>query len=143
VVATLVELNPDNVALARQAATGLNVTVIAADAGLSTVYADAAPADLVLACGVFGNVTDDDIRRTVHWLPRLCRAGATVIWTRHRRPPDLTQEIRKWLSGIGFTELGFDGVEDSTLGVGTHRFTGEPQPFEPGVRLFEFVPEKV
>lgn len=143
VIATLVELNPRNVELARETAAGLNVTVIAADAGLSTSYAHAAPADLVLACGVFGNVTDDDIRHTVSWLPRLCRPGATVIWTRHRRPPDLTLEIRRWLAGIGFTEIAFDGVDDSTLGVGAHRFTGEPRPFEPGVRLFEFVPEKV
>jgi Methyltransferase domain len=144
VMATLVELNPDNVDRARQAAAGLNVTAIAADAGDSTPYADAVPADLLLVCGVFGNISDDDIRRTVAWLPRLCRPGATVIWTRHRRPPDLTVRIRQWFTGAGFAELGFDPVDGSPMmSVGAQRLTVETQPFEPGVRLFEFVPEKV
>jgi hypothetical protein len=143
VVARLVELDPGNVELARQAAAGFNVTAIAADAGISTAYEGAVPANLVLACGVFGNVADDDIRYTVDWLPRLCAPGATVIWTRHRRPPDRTGEIRDWFAAAGFTEIGFDGPDDLVIGVGAHRFTGEPRPFRPGVRLFEFLPERV
>ena len=43
-------------------------------------FADVLPAD-VLLCGIFGNVSDRDIRRTVRAAPALCRAGATVIWT--------------------------------------------------------------
>jgi hypothetical protein len=143
VVATLVELNPRNVELARQAATGLNVTVIAGDAGRSTAYQDAVPADIALVCGVFGNIPDDDIRQTVGWLPRLCRQGATVIWTRHRRPPDRTPAIRAWFASAGFAEVAFDTADTLSVGVGTHRFTGQPLPFEPDVRLFEFVPDRV
>jgi hypothetical protein len=141
--ARLVELNPRNVELARQAATGLDVTVTAGDAGLSTPYQDAVPADIALVCGVFGNLTDDDIRHTVGWLPRLCRPGATVIWTRHRRPPDLTGTIREWFAGAGFDEVAFHAEDDPRIGVGAHRFTGRPLPFQPGVRLFEFVPDRV
>ena len=74
---------------------------------------------------------------------RTSRPGATVIWTRHRRAPDLTVDIRRWFTEAGFAEVAFDFVDDSTLSVGTQRFTGDPLPFEPGVRLFEFVPEKV
>jgi hypothetical protein len=144
VSATLVELDPRNVELARQAATNLNVTVIAADAGISTSYATAAPADIVLVCGVFGNITDDHIARTVRWLPRLCRQGATVIWTRHRRAPDLTPALRGWFADTGFDEVAFDADGDSSsISVGTNRFTGQPLPFQSDVRLFEFVPEKV
>ena len=143
VAATLVELDPHNVALAEQTATGLNVTVVAADAGLSTEYAGAVPADIALVCGVFGNISDDDIRHTVGWLPRLCRPGATVIWTRHRRAPDLTPTVREWFADAGFAEVAFDTADTLSIGVGTHRLTGRPLPFEPDVRLFEFVADRV
>jgi hypothetical protein len=39
-------------------------------------------------------VSDGDIRRCVGLLPMLCAEGATVVWTRHRRSPDLTPQIR-------------------------------------------------
>ena len=41
------------------------------DAGESDSYLDAAPADLVLMCGVFGNLTDADVQRLVGFLPAL------------------------------------------------------------------------
>lgn len=143
VLATLVELEPRNADRARQAASGLNVEVITGDAGISTPYQQRVPADIALVCGVFGNIPDRDIRHTVGWLPRLCRRGATVIWTRHREPPDRTVDIRRWFADTGFAEVAFDGADTVSIGVGTHVFTGEPLPFQPGVRLFEFVPERV
>jgi hypothetical protein len=143
VTATLVELDPRNVELARQAATGLDVTVIAGDAGLSTPYQDAVPADIALVCGVFGNLSDEDIRHTVGWLPRLCREGATVIWTRQRRPPDRTGDIRAWFKAAGFAEVAFHAGDDLSVGVGAHRFTGRPLPFQPDVRMFAFTPDRV
>jgi hypothetical protein len=144
VVAHLVELDPRNVELAqRAAAAGLNVTVVAGDAGLSTAYQEAAPTDIALVCGVFGNISEDDIRHTVGWLPRLCREGAIVIWTRHRRVPDLTPALREWFTRAGFTEVAFDTADSLSVGVCTHRFTGRPLPFEPDVRLFAFVSDKV
>jgi hypothetical protein len=100
--AVLVESDARNVALARQAAAarGLSrVEVRHADASLVAGFADALPADVLLLCGIFGNVSDRDIRRTVHTAAALCRVGATVIWTRHRRPPDLTLQIRAWFAG--------------------------------------------
>jgi len=96
------------------------------------------PADVVMVCGVFGNVSDDDIRDTVFELPRLSASDATVIWTRHRRPPDLTSAIRAWFVEAGFDEVAFDGDLDGHMSVGTDRFTGEPQPFRPGRRMFTF-----
>ena len=50
-----------------------------ADAGTSDAYAGAVPADLVLACGVLGNVTPDDVAATIAFLPRLCAPGAESI----------------------------------------------------------------
>jgi hypothetical protein len=50
--------------------------VVTGDAALTDHYRGTVPADLVLACGLPGNVTDDDIRRTVGFCPQLTRTGA-------------------------------------------------------------------
>ncbi|HUG98585.1 MAG TPA: methyltransferase domain-containing protein, partial [Gammaproteobacteria bacterium] len=141
--ALLVELDP---VLRRRARRRIRdaglagIQVVARDAGLSSSYVDAAPADLVLACGVFGNVADEDVERTVRHMPRLCRQGATVIWTRHRRPPDLTVSIRRWFREAGFENGAFEPVPDSFASVGVERFKGEALPLVAGTRLFEFDP---
>jgi hypothetical protein len=109
------------------------------DAGLSNSYLGAAPADLVLMCGVFGNLSDADVRRLVAFLPQLCRAGARLIWTRSRRAPDLTPAIRDWLAAARFTELSFSTPPDVLGSVGVHRFDGEPPPLAPDQRLFDFI----
>jgi Methyltransferase domain len=137
--ALLVELDPRNAEMARKAATGLAVEVITADAALTDHYAGMAPADLVLACGVFGNITNDDIRRTVDFCTRLCATGGTVIWTRHRRDePDLVPTICEWFEQVGFERHWVsDPIEP--FGVGVHRFTGRPRPLAHGERMFTFV----
>jgi len=140
--ARLVELDDRNVEIARKAAraAGLaRLSIVAGDAALTDAYAGAVPADLVLVCGVFGNISDDDIRQTVDALPQLCAPGATVIWTRHRLAPDLTPTIREWFAPAGFEELNFDAPPDLFIGVGTHRFHGDPAPLQRGSRLFMFV----
>jgi hypothetical protein len=139
---TLLETDPRNLARAegfcRQA--GLTgVRLLDRDAGLSSSYLDAAPADLVLMCGVFGNLADADVQRLVGFLPALCRPGATLIWTRSRRPPDLTPAIRGWLADSGFTELSFIAPPEVLGSVGTHRFDGEPVPLVPDQQLFRFL----
>jgi len=142
VTARLVELDPRNVSAARAALDRLHlpgIAVVADDAGVTDSYVGAVPADLVLACGIFGNITDDDIRRTVAGLPALCAPNATVIWTRHRLPPDRTGPIRAWFAAEGFDEIGFDVVDDAPLSVGTHRFRGTPPPLLAWQVLFRFV----
>jgi hypothetical protein len=139
--ARLVELDPRNAAAASEAArlAGLDqVEVITGDAALTDQYRGLVPADLVLVCGVFGNITDDDIRRTVGACSRLCATGGTVIWTRHRADPDLVPTICEWFADQGF-ELRWLSEPEAGYGVGAHRFTGASQPFQPGARLFEFV----
>jgi hypothetical protein len=107
--ARLVELDERNVAVARQAAqaAGLGgVEVLQADAGITDVCVGAVPAQMVVACGIFGNITVSDIQATVAALPSLCAPGALVLWTRHRRPPDLTPAIRSWFGGGGLRRGG-------------------------------------
>lgn len=140
--ARLVELDERNVEIARETAARLNlvgIEVVEGDAGTTDVYENSVPAAVILACGVFGNVTNEDVLRTVATLPSLCGAGATVIWTRHRRSPDLTPTIRGWFQRAGFAEERFDGPENLFIGVGVNRLVGGPRPFEPGQRLFDFV----
>ena len=142
VAARLVELDDRNVEAARAAAreAGLDgVQVVAADAGTSDAYAGAVPADLVLVCGVFGNVTNADVAHVIRRLPELCASGATALWTRHRLAPDLTPAIRGWFGRAGFAEIGFDAPEGAVFSVGANRLRGNPRPLERGVQLFRFV----
>ena len=140
--ARLVERDWRNVAIARAAfaAAGLGaVDVVVGDAAVTDAYAGAVPADVVLVCGVFGNVADADVERTIDHLTGFCAPGATVIWTRHRRPPDLTVEIRSWLARAGFEELAYEAPGDVLFAVGAHRLRAAPAPLTPGVRLFTFI----
>jgi hypothetical protein len=140
--ARLVELDGANAQTARStaAAQGVHdVEILERDAGEMAAYAGAVPAELVLVCGVFGNITDHDIRRTIGLLPQLCASGARVIWTRHRRPPDLTPSIQRWFDDAGFEPVAFHAPDDSFFTVGVHRLAGTPAAFEQGARMFTFV----
>lgn len=143
VTARLVELDERSAAAARAAAraAGLDaVEVVQGDAALTDSYAGAVPAEIVLACGVFGNITRDDIVRTIERLPMLCVPRATVIWTRGARPErDVAQEIRRWFDERGFEEMAFVAPPGETFRVGVHRLVAQPLAFERGVRLFTFV----
>jgi hypothetical protein len=84
-----------------------------------------------------------DIRRTVYAASVLCAPGATVIWTRHRRPPDLTPTIKDWFAESGFTEVEFDELDtDRLVCVGTHRLAdargASTEPALPAGPLFTF-----
>jgi hypothetical protein len=140
--AVLVEADERNAGLARRAAAeqGLaQVEVRQADASLVTGFADALPADVLLLCGIFGNVTDHDIKRVVRAASALCRPGATVIWTRHRRPPDLTSQVRAWFADSGFEEIAFEAPEaEGLMSVGVNRLRGAPATALPDGRLFTF-----
>ena len=140
--ATLIEQDQGNVDIARAGRdrAGLtDVEVVRGDAGLRSAYLRAVPADLVLLVGVLGNISDSDVRRTVEALPELCAPGATVIWTRTRRPPDLTPYVRLWFEEAGFVEQAFSAPDDVLFSVGVHRFAGDPRPLDPVGRLFSFV----
>ncbi len=141
--ALLVELDPVLVASARARAAAAGVTgqvrVVEGDAALSRWYADDVPADLVLVCGVFGNVSAADISRTIQALPGWCREGSEVIWTRHRRRPDATPFIRAEFAAAGFTEVAFEAPDGYVLSVGRNRLERPPGEFDPEATLFEFV----
>ncbi len=139
--ARLVELDPRNAAVAGRAAAAAGLTgveVVVGDAGLTDHYRDLVPADLVLLCGVFGNIADRDIERTVGACRQLCGTGGSVIWTRHRDAPDRVPLICDWFARAGF-EPSWLTEPDNDHAVGVHRFRGVPEPLEPGTRVFGFV----
>jgi hypothetical protein len=142
VSAVLVEASPHNAARARDRAAraGLSqVEVREADASQVGSFADALPADVLLLCGIFGNVSTGDIQRTVAAAPALCAPSATVLWTRHRRAPDLTPQIREWFHAAGFDEVAFDAPDTSALtGIGVNRLAADPVPGLPHEPLFTF-----
>jgi hypothetical protein len=150
VTAVLVEYDSHNATVAtdRISAAGLTgVEVREADAGVPANYADVLPADVLMLCGIFGNVSDEDVRRTTLAAATMCAPGATVIWTRHRRPPDLTPQLRAWFKAAGFAEVAFEPLPTAPLlSVGAARWPGdspEQAPSSlpgsvPGERLFTF-----
>ncbi|GAA1671297.1 hypothetical protein GCM10009765_20910 [Fodinicola feengrottensis] len=138
---TLIEYDQRNVDIAAAGAerAGLSVAALCADAGELASYAGAVPADLVLMAGVFGNISDADVRGTIAALPQLCAADATVIWTRTRRDPDLTPQIREWFAAAGFAERAFTAPEEVLFAVGVNQFAGVPQPLPAAGTLFRFL----
>lgn len=140
VTALLVENDAGLAARAREAADALTATVEVrqADAAKSEVYAHAAPADLVLLCGIFGNISDADVRATVEAASQLCAPGAEVVWTRHRHDADLTPSIRSWFADAGFEEVAFVAPEREHWCVGVHKLVAAPRPLELGRHWFTF-----
>lgn len=138
----LVELDPTNAkdARARIAALGLDgIEVLVGDAGSTDACEGAVPADLVVACGIFGNITRADIERTIALLPSLCATDAAVVWTRHPREPGVLEAIGAAFSAAGFAEERAVVDHERHFAVGMHRLTRAPDPFEPGQALFTFV----
>ena len=66
--------------------------------------------------------------------------GASVLWTRHRREPDRTPEIREWFVESGFAEVAFDSPGRDRFALGTIRLAVTPLPYVSDLRLFTFEP---
>jgi hypothetical protein len=142
--AVLVELDPAlaEAAQARADQAGLHesIEVRQLDAGQIAAFDDVLPADLLLLCGIFGNVSEADIRATVEAAAsKLLGRGGHVIWTRGASEPDLRRVIRNHFLDCGFKELLFEG-EPHGFGVGVDRLTARREsPGPDGDRLFTFV----
>ena len=145
VTARLVELDPRNAEVARRLAAEVDlpgIEVVTGDASLARQYAGMAPADLVIACGVFGNLADADIKATIGYCTQLCATGGTVVWTRGRWEPDLSPQVCAWFEECGFERAWLSDTSDDPQflhRVGAHRFTGTPAPLEEDAVMFTFI----
>jgi hypothetical protein len=120
---TLVEIDPVLAAAAteRAAAAGVDVTVLVADAGSRSTWEHVLPVDLLTLCGIFGNVSDDDIRTCIDAALSMLTPNGTVVWTRgSSNDVDLRPVVRQWFRDAGFDEIGFDGGA-AGYGVGANR----------------------
>ncbi|MFB9237373.1 SAM-dependent methyltransferase [Plantactinospora siamensis] len=133
----LVELDP-GLADAGRSALWPGLDFLVGDAALTDNHLGAVPADLVLLCGIFGNISDGDVAGTVRATPSLLAPGGRVIWTRHRSAPDLVPTIDGWFAAAGFAREFLSGAEHR-YGVGVHRLVAEPEPPAGGRRLFTFL----
>jgi hypothetical protein len=143
--ARLVELDQRLVECGRTAAEssglGDQLEFVCGDATLSSVYRGAVPADLVLICGVFGNLPNETERqRLTQSLRFLCKTGGFAIWTR-----DLFEDgerrlaiIREFLRESEFEEVSFKMTATGNMGVGTHRYLGQSLPLPEDQQLFIF-----
>lgn len=142
--AVLVELDPHLADRARTTAAQLGlhrVEIRTTDAGVTDPYIDVAPVHVVLACGVFGNITTDHVKQTIATLPNLLTDGGIVIWTRGRRTDgtDPSLDIRAWFTGHGFTELGFTAPTDANFRVGMQRIDNPSRArLTPATPMFTF-----
>jgi hypothetical protein len=133
----LVELDPDLSATARANAPSA-VEVVCGDAGTTAAAAGVAPVDLLLLCGIFGNIPDADIARTVAAVPALLAPGGTVVWTRGTREPDITPHLRAWFADAGVAETSFVTGPPGGWSVGAGVLRGPTAPLPPDQRLFAF-----
>ena len=141
VTAVLVEQDERLAERAGQSARGLpGVAVRTGDASRWAEVLDAGPADLLLICGVFGNIRPSDVATTVWALPWLLAPGSRVVWTCKGRP-SVQDGHRRLFATMGFDEVSFhDGAgQPFGVGVATPRsvpstpWLGQPDP------VFSFV----
>ena len=145
VTARLVEIDPELAARGTHAIEaarlGNVMSFLVADASLFGTYVSMAPADLVVAAGIFGNLRPTEMARLIDGLPCLCRPGAFVVWTRHRTINDglvALRDTRENFNRAGFEALGEDLTSEDGYAIGTHRHLGSTQALPAGQRWFRF-----
>ncbi|HLO84354.1 MAG TPA: class I SAM-dependent methyltransferase family protein [Nostocaceae cyanobacterium] len=148
--ARLVELNPQLVERGRATIESLGLTeqieFINGDATSSSSYLGAVPADIVIVCGIFGNLADEkELDRLLGNISFLGKQGAFVLWTRgHSNGIPHSENVRKYLQKFGFAEVEFQLTATGDMGVGIHRYLGEnlPAPKEEKLFVFSGIPNK-
>jgi hypothetical protein len=150
VYARLVELNPQLVERGRATIESLGLTkqieFINGDATSSANYEGAVPADIVIVCGVLGNLADqNELNRLLGNLSFLSRKGAFILWTRgHSNGVAYSETVRKYFGEFGFEEINFQLTATRDMAVGIHRYLGEnvSVPKEQQLFVFSGVPQK-
>lgn len=145
VSARLVELDRRLVECGRSAAEGAGLAeqleFVQGDATLSSAYEGMVPADLVLACGVFGHVSVTQTAQLIQNLSCLCNSDGFVIWTRRRNDQESTRHtsaIQNLLCESAFEEVCFELTPEGKFGVSTYRYLGEPLALPKEQQLFDF-----
>lgn len=123
VVAILIESDPTLAARAQDAAADARVSSVqvrCGDAGAMASFSDVVPVDVLMLCGIFGNIEHSAVKATVDAIPDLVSPGGFVIWTRGGSEPDRRAEVRRWFRSAGLEEVTFEGAPER-YGVGLNR----------------------
>lgn len=153
VSAVLLELHPELAQQAGDSAANAGLTQVqvrTVDASSIDAYRGAAPADIIVMVGIFGNIADADVWRLIAFAPQLCRPGATLVWSRGRKfsrelpgvnSDDLNDEVRARFATAGFSEVAYETHEGrGRPALGVVRYAGPPVEFRPGQPpLFTFL----
>ncbi|MBD2629791.1 class I SAM-dependent methyltransferase family protein [Trichormus variabilis] len=150
VYARLVEINPQLVERGRATIESLDLTkqieFINGDATAAANYVGVVPADIVIVCGIFGNLADEnELNRLLENLSFLSKKGAFILWTRgHSNGIAYSETVRKYFREFGFEEVNFQLTATGDMGVGIHRYLGEnlAVPKEQQLFVFSGVPSK-
>jgi hypothetical protein len=117
-IGTLLELDPRLVEQGRALAAGANlraqVHFDCADATRGNAYEGRIPCQLMLACGVVGNLAPDTTPAFIRLASAVCATGGTLIWTRllsANTRASHTTVVRRLLAGAGFKEIRADVVD--------------------------------
>ncbi|QNP28354.1 class I SAM-dependent methyltransferase family protein [Cylindrospermopsis curvispora] len=148
--ARLIEINPLLVNQGRENLESLGLTkqieFINDDATNSANYKNAVPADIVIVCGVFGNLANDtELNRLLKNLRFLSKKGGFVLWTRsHFQGIAHSETVRKYFSELGFKEINFQLTATGDMGVGIHQYLDDNLaiPEEETLFVFSGIPEK-
>ena len=109
--------------------------------GIRQAYVGAVPADLVIMIGIFGNISDDDVRRTIMTAPQLAELARRCCG---HAPPALRTGIAWFVAcyqlpvSSSLTTVSLIGEEERAA-LGSARYGGPPQPLITGQQLFTFV----
>jgi hypothetical protein len=138
--AVLVELDSelaDRAVAAAKLADLPKVEVRCADAGDPASFRDVLPVEVLMLCGIFGNVEHNTVRGIAQAVPAMVTRDGYVIWTRGGgEPVDHRPEVRRFFTQAGLPEVSFDG-EPETYGVGVNQVTIASPPLLDH-RLFAF-----
>ncbi|WP_129667032.1 class I SAM-dependent methyltransferase family protein [Phytoactinopolyspora endophytica] len=143
VQARLVEIDGRNAEEARRRveSADLNgIEVLQGDAGTTDAYVGAVPADIVLLCGVFGSLIDEDVDSTIATLPQLCNARGQVIWTANRAASGLFERASAAFDLYGFALVWTNPADP--FGVARHQLVTRRQDLQLGQRIFNFADEQ-
>ena len=115
------------------------VAVRQGDAGDVSLFSDVCPVDLLMLCGIFGNISDADIATTVNATTQLVAPRGFVIWTRGSFEPDRREQIRTWFRECGCDEISYE-AEPNGYGVGVAQLPWSAgfRRVPPTDRLFTF-----
>ncbi|MGK2928071.1 MAG: SAM-dependent methyltransferase [Acidimicrobiales bacterium] len=125
---------------AAQRAGLVGLEVRCADAADPRSFCDVLPVDVLLLCGIFGNIERRMVREVVERVPTMVAEDGFVIWTRggHDGEDDPRPEVRRWFVEAGMPEKSFEGPPES-YGVGVNRVPHGASGALGDARLFDFI----